>query len=66
MAVRLARGRDKINLSRLRVVKEDKSIKLKFPEDFLKNHPLTVADLEQETIEIKKIGYNLKFKDSNN
>lgn len=66
LAVRLARGRDKINLSRLRVVKEDKSIKLKFPEDFLKNHPLTVADLEQETIEIKKIGYNLKFKDSNN
>jgi exopolyphosphatase/guanosine-5'-triphosphate,3'-diphosphate pyrophosphatase len=35
---------------------------LRFPDDYLEQHPLTRADLAQEALELPKIGYNLKIK----
>ncbi len=37
-----------------------KKINLQFPENWLAEHPLTVADLAQETRYLKKVGFNLQ------
>lgn len=63
LSIMLARGRNRINLEKMIVTKEDKSINLEFPERFLNNRPLTVADLEQEKKESKKLGFDLCFCD---
>lgn len=64
LSVMLARGRDRMNLEETKVIKEGKNIELIFPEKFLATHPLTLADLEQEKDETKKLGFKLKFRDS--
>lgn len=64
LSIMLARGRHKVNLKDMIVNKNDNHIEIVFPENYLKNHPLTVADLEQEKHECKKIGYQLSFIDA--
>ncbi len=65
LSIMLARGRHKINLKEMVVRKGDRTIEIIFPKNYLANHPLTVADLEQEKGECKKIGFKLCFKDAN-
>ncbi len=63
LSIMLARGRHKINLSQMVITKIDQYIEIIFPENYLASHPLTVADLEQEKGECKKLGYKLSFRD---
>lgn len=63
LSVMLARGRDQVSLEKLTAIKNAKQIDLVFQENYLENHPLTVADLEQEKKEIAKLGYELNFRD---
>lgn len=41
---------------------KQKTLSLKFPKKYLKAHPLTRADLEQEKLEVSKAGFKLKYK----
>jgi len=63
LSIMLARGRKRINLEKMKVTKKDDFIGLVFPERYLANRPLTVADLEQEKKESKKLGFDLCFCD---
>ncbi len=64
LSIMLARGRNRVNLAKMKVIKKGKSIELIFPKNYLKNHPLTVADLEQEKHECEKIEIKLCFSDA--
>lgn len=63
LSIMLARGRHKVNLEAMTVSKTFENIDIVFPEKYLEEHPLTVADLEQEKKECKKFGFNLCFRD---
>lgn len=71
LSIMLARGRNRINLEKMTITKTKnteakESIELLFPERYLTNRPLTVADLEQEIKETKKLGFELSFGDEKN
>ncbi len=38
-----------------------KSLRLKLPEDWLDENPLTRADLENEAAALQAVGYRLRF-----
>jgi exopolyphosphatase/guanosine-5'-triphosphate,3'-diphosphate pyrophosphatase len=64
LAVLLHRGRMALeSVPALRIEKQQ--IELIFDEGWLKEHPLSQADLEQEAKILKKVGFELRFYDSN-
>lgn len=63
LAIMLTRGRDRVDLSKLNVIKSKRNIKLEFPEQFLAQHPLIIADLYQEQKELGKLDIFLEFSD---
>lgn len=62
IAIILERSRDFDSARHVKIKMKNNRFKLRFPAGYLEKHPLTHADLTQECIEIKKIGYKLKFK----
>lgn len=62
LSVVLHRRRSVLDLPAIKLKVDDASVKLQFPNDWLEKHPLTFADLEQESAYLKAAGYKLKFK----
>jgi exopolyphosphatase/guanosine-5'-triphosphate,3'-diphosphate pyrophosphatase len=62
LAVLAHRGRDEGAFGRLDISAGDDTIRIRFPSDWLANHPLTQADLEQEAEYLRVIGFRLKCK----
>jgi exopolyphosphatase/guanosine-5'-triphosphate,3'-diphosphate pyrophosphatase len=61
IAVLLHRGRNNDNKPKLKVRAEENHLHLSFPEDWLKEHPLTTEEMEQEARYLKQVGYGLSF-----
>lgn len=61
LAVLLRRNRHEHELPKFSVSIEKSKIRLKFPDSWLSQSPLTHADLLQEANYIKPAGYNLEF-----
>jgi exopolyphosphatase/guanosine-5'-triphosphate,3'-diphosphate pyrophosphatase len=61
LAVLLNRGRSKAPLPEIKLAAKVRTLELKFPARWLDDHPLTLADLEQETELLKAVGFKLKF-----
>lgn len=61
LAVLLNRGRSKAPLPEIKLAARVRILELKFPFRWLDEHPLTRADLEQETELLKGVGFRLKF-----
>ena len=60
LSVLLNRGRMPIELPPINLsVNEAQDMTLDIPEDWLNNHPLTAADLEQEVELSEAVGYEL-------
>jgi len=62
LAIILERSRDWDSSRKVKIKRDHEIVKLKFPKKYLKAHPLTKADLEQEVQEIAKIGFKLIIK----
>ncbi len=63
IAIILERSRDWDSSRHVKIKFKDRQlIKLTFPEQYLDQHPLTLADLQQEKLEVTKAGYQLKIK----
>jgi exopolyphosphatase / guanosine-5'-triphosphate,3'-diphosphate pyrophosphatase len=62
LAVLLRRSQTDTPMPDLRMEFADNTLKLKFPEAWLDEHPLTQADLEQEATYLKAADLKLKFK----
>ena len=62
LSIVLHRRRSVAELPPIVASAEDKTIRLKFPSQWLDEHPLTRADLEQEASFLKAAGFRLKFK----
>ena len=63
LAVLLNRGRSSKPLPPIRLEAEKKKIYLKFPENWLAKHPLSLADLEQESQRLRAAGFHLRCDD---
>ena len=62
IAVLLNRGRTPVDLPKISIRLDSAlNMALEFDSNWLKNHPLTVADLEQETALLKTVGIHLQF-----
>ncbi len=61
LAVLLHRGRGQTELPSIHLQAEGKRVALKFPLDWLQEHPLTQADLGQEAAYLKAVGRRLTF-----
>lgn len=61
LAVILHRNRSATPLPKFKLITQEKNISLKFPNGWLTEHPLTTADLEQETQYIIALGFTLDF-----
>jgi exopolyphosphatase / guanosine-5'-triphosphate,3'-diphosphate pyrophosphatase len=61
LAVLLNRGRSKEPLPDIKLTARMRTLELKFPSRWLDDHPLTRADLEQETELLKAVGFRLRF-----
>ncbi|HTD27880.1 MAG TPA: exopolyphosphatase [Xanthomonadaceae bacterium] len=64
LAVLLHRGHDRDALPKLRFAVNDRELKLRLPERWLGNHPLTREDLDGECEELARIGYTLSIRTS--
>ncbi len=62
IAIILERSRDWDSSRLVKIKLSDNRIVLKFPKKYLKNYPLTKADLRQEAVEVSKAGYKLQVK----
>lgn len=60
LAVLLHRGRSAVSLPPLVMAVKGRSIDLEFPRRWLDEHPLTLADLEQEVEYLKIVGFRLR------
>jgi exopolyphosphatase / guanosine-5'-triphosphate,3'-diphosphate pyrophosphatase len=60
LAVLLHRGRSNVALPDIRLTPREDSLELKFPEGWMDDHPLTVADLQNETENLKSVGFRLR------
>lgn len=60
LAVLLHRGRSPASLPSIELRPERRSLELVFPEGWLQEHPLTVADLERESDYLKGCGFRLR------
>ena len=61
LSILLHRDRSENALPDIQVTAKEQKIKLNFPEKFLKKHPLTLMDLEQEAEFLKAIKVSLNF-----
>jgi exopolyphosphatase/guanosine-5'-triphosphate,3'-diphosphate pyrophosphatase len=61
LAVLLHRSRSQAALPAFTLSAQDNAVDLRFPEDWLNQHPLTQADLEQELAYIKEAKFTLSF-----
>ncbi len=62
LSVVLHRAQSDIDLPDIKLKVDQKKIKLTFPEGWLEEHPLTRADLEQESEYLEAAGFGLKIK----
>ena len=60
IAVLLHRGRSSVALPEIRLNARSDSLELRFPPDWLDDHPLTVADLQTEIEHLKGVGFRLR------
>ena len=60
IAVLLHRGRSSVALPDIRLGTKPDSLELRFPADWLDDHPLTVADLQSEIENLKSVGFRLR------
>ena len=60
IAVLLHRGRSSVALPDIRLGARTDSLELRFPPDWLDDHPLTVADLQTEIEQLKSVGFRLR------
>jgi len=61
LAVLLHRGRSAVALPAIKLNARSKGLEVVFPSKWLDDHPLTLADLEQEAEYLKAVGFKLKF-----
>lgn len=61
LAIILERSRDWDSSRKVKIRQKGKVFSIRFPKKYLKNHPLTKADLKFESIEVKKAGYKLRI-----
>lgn len=61
LAVLLHRGRSAAALPLVKLKARARSLELEFPPRWLDDHPLTLADFEQEAEFLKAVGFKLKF-----
>ena len=61
LAALLHRGRSPMGKPMLYLDVKDTRVRASFPGDWLKKHPLTQAELEQEAAHLKNAGYTLEF-----
>lgn len=47
------------NQPQVKLIASNKKLKIQFPEEWLENNPLTLADFTQEAVWLKRIGYEL-------
>lgn len=62
LAVRLHRSRSPEPLPRFKFTVSDKHLDIDFPDDWLRQHPLTVADLEDEHNRLQAVGLELSVR----
>ncbi len=60
LAVLLHRGRSAVALPEIELIARGHTLELKFPGRWLKDHPLTTADLQQEIDHLKPHGWRLR------
>ena len=60
LAVLLHRGRSTVALPQIKLAAREDSLELRFPPDWLDDHPLTVADLQVEIENLKNVGFRLR------
>jgi exopolyphosphatase/guanosine-5'-triphosphate,3'-diphosphate pyrophosphatase len=60
LAVLLNRGRSDTALPRLQLVPKARALEIRFPARWLRDHPLTVADLSQEMDQLRGAGFRLR------
>ncbi len=61
LAVVLHRGRSANALPNIKLQARTRALEMEFPSRWLEDHPLTLADLEQEAEFLKAVGFKLKF-----
>jgi exopolyphosphatase/guanosine-5'-triphosphate,3'-diphosphate pyrophosphatase len=60
LAVLLHRGRSSVALPDIKLTTRPDSLELRFPPDWLDDHPLTVADLQTEIEHLKAVEFRLR------
>jgi exopolyphosphatase/guanosine-5'-triphosphate,3'-diphosphate pyrophosphatase len=60
LAVLLHRGRSPVALPDLKLTPRPDALEVRFPPDWLDDHPLTVADLQNEIENLKTVGFRLR------
>lgn len=60
LAVLLNRGRSSVALPDIKLTPRDGALEVRFPADWLDDHPLTVADLQSEIENLKTVGFRLR------
>ena len=60
LAVLLHRGRSPTALPPIELTARPRTLEVKFPSRWLKEHPLTAADLQQEIHHLKAHGFRLR------
>ena len=60
LAVLLHRGRSRVPLPAIRLTPRGRSLEIRFPRGWLREHALTMADLAQEVDFLKAVGFRLR------
>jgi exopolyphosphatase / guanosine-5'-triphosphate,3'-diphosphate pyrophosphatase len=60
LAVLLHRGRSSVALPDIRLTPRPDALEIRFPPDWMDDHPLTVADLQSEIEQLKSVGFRLR------
>ena len=61
LAVLLHRGRSPQPLPEVRLRVKGRNVTLELPQRWMKEHPLTLEDLEQERVYLKEAGFRLNI-----
>ncbi len=59
LAVLLHRGRSPQPLPEVKLSVKGRTVNLELPQRWMKDHPLTLEDLEQERVYLKEAGFRL-------
>jgi exopolyphosphatase/guanosine-5'-triphosphate,3'-diphosphate pyrophosphatase len=60
LAVLLHRGRSTVALPEIKLIPRPDALEVRFPQGWLEDHPLTVADLQHEIENLKTVGFRLR------